>query len=489
MSLKKFSASVAIYAGANLINKGAIFLSIPLFTRLFNPEDYGRWTLFLSAFSVLNLIFDFGLSRAIPRFYYDHDEKGKKIFFSTALNSRIFLTIALCLLYLLITPSALSFASRNELNFSSVGLSLLALCIAESIIQFALAFFRASENAWLYFSIRIGSTASQLILTFILIEAFKASVTYAALGYACGNVLTALLAMAVLLSRYRYRFHLPIRDSESKKLTAYGAPLLFHDLGTWMRNAADPFILVHFLTLSLVSTYSISVMAGLAIGLVAFSVDLAYTPLFYRMLKSDPSKGRADAIVAAEAYAWVMAGFVLIPILFSREIYSVVVPPQYSSAAKYASTIAIAYYLFVQYTIFIKPAFYQKKTAAIPFITMVPSALGLIINWIMVPKFGLSAPPLTWIFTFGFMAIAAFFYSAKVDPIQFNWKLPITLSLLLVLANILIKRLDSSDFDATSFTLKLAFLIIIIFSILFILNRKYKSWRKATTSNNKIFQT
>lgn len=446
MTLKRFSLGLLSYASANFISRGSIFLMAPLFTRVMSPGEYGQWVLFLSAFGVINIIFDFGISRAIPRFYYDHytDLERIKRFFGVSLAARLLVYLVAIVVYFLLAPFALGYLTNGGLNFWNVGIPLVLISVFESFNLFALSFFRAAEKPISYLLIRAIGTAFQLSGFFIFFYLDFSPLAAVTWGYSFGTLLASLVAIFLLVFQLRYPLRL-FWNSDGASMVKYGFPLIFHDLGTWIRNAADPFILIHFLSLTAVSIYSLSVMSGLAVALLAFSIDLAYTPLFYKMLKADPIKGRMQAVSVAKVYSYFMGVVVLIPVLFSFQIYDLILPLEYIDAAIYSPVISIAYFLFVQYTIFIKPVFFHKKTKFIPLITMFPSILGVICNVMLVPVFGIVVPPYTWLLTFGLMAGLAYWYSSRIDSIRFNLQAPFMTFLVLILVAAFVKFLDGSN--------------------------------------------
>jgi O-antigen/teichoic acid export membrane protein len=322
-----------------------------------------------------------------------------------------------------------------------------------------LALLRARELVAPYFWIRLCGTGLQLVLGTTLIPAGDDPLVGLAWGYASGSIVALLLSIHFVTRDQRFWLRLK-PPTRALPLVAFGFPLLFHDLGSWLRSSADPFLLARFASLADVSIYSLASMSGLAIALVGFSFDLAYAPFFYRMLKDGLHEGRKRAVHVARVYLAFMGIVVLVPVLFAPEIYSVLVPAQYSRAALYAPVICLGYLLFIIYTVEIKPLFFQKKTKLVPLITIVPTALGVAANYALLPHTGMGALPWVWVSCFALMATAASLVSRRYDPIRFGAKFPVLLVSVLLFLVLAMPTISQLPFPADVAIRALLFFII-----------------------------
>ncbi len=61
------------YLSANVANKAIIFISIPIFTRLFSEADYGIVATFTAFVGIMTVVLSLNASSAINRYYYEMD--------------------------------------------------------------------------------------------------------------------------------------------------------------------------------------------------------------------------------------------------------------------------------------------------------------------------------------------------------------------------------------------------------------------------------
>jgi len=421
---KKLLSGFALYSLANFIHRGTVFITVPIFTRILSADDYGYWVIVLSLYAVMTILFDIGISRGVPRFYIDNSDSKQKAsaFVVSTLYLRLKITTIFSVLAYFSAPSLSMVATGGKFSIAPVLIPVLWLSASESIISFVLAIIRSQEKPILYCAIRLVSTVLQVSLALWWVTEFSVPVIGMAWAYAVGSSVALLIALAWLVkSHVTGKYIKP--DTSNISLLFYGLPLVFHDIATWIRNSSDPYIISNSLGLEQVAMYNVAMLSGLAIGVIAFSFDLAYAPVFFKMLKFDGDHGRNRASRLASIYFLAISAVSLIPILFSREIYGFIFTESYSEAALYSPIICVSYVIFVWYTIEIKPVFFQKKTIIVPFITLTPAVASILINYWAIVYCGLSILPWVWLICFLTMTFLARLASSRYDSIRFQWVL------------------------------------------------------------------
>lgn len=68
---------IAVYGTGDLILRAAAFLTIPIYTRIFTPEEYGIWSLVTTIIGLLSIILSMGGDTAYARFFFDARTDGK----------------------------------------------------------------------------------------------------------------------------------------------------------------------------------------------------------------------------------------------------------------------------------------------------------------------------------------------------------------------------------------------------------------------------
>ena len=73
------------YLVASVATSALAFISIPVYTRLLTPEDYGVVSIFMGIVGLLGSVMSFGTDRSVSRYFFDQkDELDFKRFIGTS---------------------------------------------------------------------------------------------------------------------------------------------------------------------------------------------------------------------------------------------------------------------------------------------------------------------------------------------------------------------------------------------------------------------
>ena len=96
-AIKKLAGQTAIYGIPSILGRVLTYLLVPLYTRVFLPEEYGNVSVFYAYASLLKVILTYGMETAFFRF--NEQEKDKEKVYSTGMIS-LFVTTTLFLLFI-----------------------------------------------------------------------------------------------------------------------------------------------------------------------------------------------------------------------------------------------------------------------------------------------------------------------------------------------------------------------------------------------------
>ncbi len=94
--LRKLAGQTAIYGLSSILGRLLNYLLVPLYTRVFDPAEYGIVTQLFALAAFFNIVFTYGLETAYFRFF--QTEKGNEKVYSTSLISIISSSLTLGLL-------------------------------------------------------------------------------------------------------------------------------------------------------------------------------------------------------------------------------------------------------------------------------------------------------------------------------------------------------------------------------------------------------
>ncbi len=413
---------VAIYALGGAAQRAALLLLVPILGWLLSAADYGRWTVFIALLPMLTAVLDFGVSKAIGRFYFDNDESAASLaaFLVRAIWLRFVMFAILGLPVLLVVWITWPILTGGTLPPNKF-LPLLAIaCLCEAVILGVTAFSRARHVIIVYGVVRIGQGVLTVALCFGL--ARGGGLIGAAIGLTIANSVAATVAVAwalVWISRQPRLDAPPSRFADAARMTRYSAPVVVHDLSWWIRNSSTLVILSHFVTAALLGAYSIAFAALSFVAMLSWSLDFATAPYYYRWRK------RKDGWqVNTREILCVMNGLIFVVasvgILLFSDIRSAFFGTKFSEADQAAPLLLIAGMLQPLYFMAVKPYFYLKRTAVLSRITFITSLIAVAATIIAVQHLGYLAAAAMTLVSYGAIVIIVYWLSLRFEPSPFK---------------------------------------------------------------------
>jgi O-antigen/teichoic acid export membrane protein len=117
---------------------------------------------------------------------------------------------------------------------------------------------------------------------------------------------------------------------------------------------------------------------------------MAYEPFYYRLKKTHPSPDGIIRSVTGIVGAG-LGGVCLVGILFTEEIFAVLLAPEYRAASSVTPLILASYLLHGINLQLKKPLFYHRRTSLIPWLTVAPGLVTLGLCFVLIPSWGMMA--------------------------------------------------------------------------------------------------
>ncbi len=242
----------AVYFAGKVIPGLVMFLSVPLFIRLFGESIYGEYSLIITTILLINTFLTGWINQSFLRFYTaveDKDKFERQVYKTLFIGNVAFVVLGDLVLYL------------YNYNLSFI-LLIDGIMISLSIFSFQLVEFRTKFKA---VKVVIADSIRTIIFIVTVLTLF-----YLARDFLTDSVVLILLANLVayitglvLLKPGLFRVSLFINilkekielNSELKKMLSYGLPIAFWMVAAYLLNISDRYIIKHFLTYKDVGEY------------------------------------------------------------------------------------------------------------------------------------------------------------------------------------------------------------------------------------------
>jgi O-antigen/teichoic acid export membrane protein len=452
------------YLSASLIQNFLLVLSVPVFTNLLQPEEYGILSIFTLLVTLLTIIFGLNLKGGIFRYYFE--EKGN---FAESLYSNIvfivcFDIVVFFFIYIFKNPIATFFSIDENVFFLASSVAVFSVPL-----EMYMAYLQSSKQSMKFSYISVVRVFLVLVISIIVMFALS-SERY--LGKMYGEIVVmAFVAFYAL----RSMFKLTERSFDTKYLKytlRYSLPLIPHALSRFILGYFDRVQINQLLTPFETGIYSFAYDVGMAMDVIVMASVKAWNPVF---LEKYVKKELKDIESMAKDYAKYICAAAIIIILFSKEVVVLLAPEKYYEAVYLVPVIVMGYSFVFLYSLFFQYASYRKRTELIAISSVLAGAINIVLNYIFIPIYGYMAAAVTTMISYGLLFFFHYFnarFILKEKTVPLSKLLPFT-AFLAIFIGFYTLLTNAIHTYWILLIIKVLFLIVIIY--LFFFQKKKKT--------------
>ena len=371
-----------IYGLGGAGSKFISFLLFPLYSRVFNVDDYGAIEVINTFVLLISILLTSGTDMAQSYFFfeYKHQEERKRTlstlsFYIFIIN--LFLTILVCIFSRQISSVLLGTDQySNLLQIASLAIPWMGL------YTFNLNLLRLQRKPTVYISITLPFVLFQIVANIMLVLVFHTGLPGIFLTNIASYALFTIISIIVNHTHWEFHFDIP----RFKEMFQYWSPLLPVGISAWFLASADRLFLSSFSTLEATGIYSAGLRIASIIGFLVQAFRTANLPFIFEVSKDADAKTVYQKTLSYYLYfisfvavAVSLCAYPLI-LLFSGEAYLPalqIIPP-----------LAFVYVLSGVSQIVSIGAMISKNTKYVGIITTLSAVLMAILMWICIPRYG-----------------------------------------------------------------------------------------------------
>jgi len=467
---KQLSQETIIYGLSSIMSKFLMVFLVPIYTRIFLPEDYGVISIINTTMVFISIFIVMGLDSAAHRWYWDTDnENYRRKTISTWFWFQVFYSILFSLAFILFSKelSKILFHDEGKYLYFVIIALYFPFSITNTIMQ---NLFRMQRRAWacLWYSLIFSllTICSNIILVVILKKGI-AGVFYAQLITAILNTIFSIFLLKSWIIPKLFDI------SFLKKMLKYSLPLVPASLAYWVINLSGNYFINFLSDTKQVGLYQVGNSIASAIVLVTAAFQQAIGPFSLSIQKEENAK---------KIYADVMLFYVIIISflnvffnLFSYEILKLLTTKNYIDAHSIIPfltftyiTVSLTYIAMIGCTI-------AKTTKPYAEATILSAIIALLLYFILIKHFGNIGAAVSSLISQFFAVSYIFYKSQKLYYIPYNFK-NATLILLLSLTFSLVG--GKISFNSYMLTLFFKLVIILVFLVIILFNNHTKQYLK-----------
>lgn len=417
--LRQLWTNSAIYAATNFLQRGAVFLLMPLYTLYLDPAAYGILTIVTAVNGLLSILFTLGLTSAMTRFYFEYRDDPHKLahFWGTILVFVMVLSAVLGCVLLLTGEVVLRPLIGDVPFWPYIALGVIATFFQPFFLTF-LAVLQMRNQAGRYAAVSLANFALTTLLTLALLVFMGWGVRGPLAATLIVSCVFFFVSLWLLWSDIKLCWHW----HHLRSALSYSLPLVPHSISGQATAFADRLVLNSYFGTATAGLYSVGAMLALLVEVAAQSLNRAYVPLTMAALKRGH---REDLDQIRIIGTLVVAIFCLLGATvaaFARELIWLMTSPAFSAAASVVPILVFAGVSNAIYLVFVNVLFYNRSAVKlIPVGTLSAALASIILSLSLVPRFGLMGAAVSAALAQIISTVLIATIARRFDPVRWNY--------------------------------------------------------------------
>jgi O-antigen/teichoic acid export membrane protein len=380
------------YFSADIATKAIGFISIPIFTRLLTPEDYGIVSVYNAYIGIMVVILSLNSFSAVNRYCYE-----KKEDFNEFLGTSF---IFIGLIFSILTFIFLLFYDKLSLLIN-LPKSLLIYLILMSLFNIVYS---------IYLQILYPQKKSKLIARISIIYGYSGFVLAAILTFILqenrylGKIWASLVIGFIFFIYFLLKLMKDIKFSLNlnhiRYIIFYSFPLIPYVLSEFILGQFDRIMINSITSTKSAGLYSLGYSIGMLLVIVISATQASMTPDFFKFLDNREFE-RLNSLIKKIFSIIILVALGII--LFGQELLLLIADPRYYSSVSVIPIITIGYIfygIFVFYGMYIG---YTKRTLYLSLTVLAAGIINIILNYILIPKYDYLAAAYTTMISYFIM--------------------------------------------------------------------------------------
>ncbi|KLO21317.1 hypothetical protein X275_09560 [Marinitoga sp. 1197] len=403
--IKKIKNSPTIKSGiwytiTDFLLKGMAFITIPIFTRLLTVEEYGIVSVYTTFVGIFMIITGLDIHASIGTGINDFKEKKKEFLSSTLFLSLISFIIQFFFIWLFKNQTSKIF------NIDSI---VLILAVTSGYLAFIFTFYtsiKIFEKDYKKKSLLSLTNALLNVVLSIWLLLIIENNKY--LGRIYGDIISKIILSSILFLVIIIKGKKLIWLKAWKYSLLIGVPLILHNLSGIILSQFDRLAIQKIIGSEKVGLYSYAYTLGMIPLIILGATNLAWVPWFYdKMFESKKNDINIKSKYYNEFYIIILS----LILILTPELGLIMAPKIYNTSLIIIPIIIVSYYMQFLSTIYVNFAFFYKKTGSISLGTLLAGVINIVLNILLIPKFGYEIAAITTLISYFFLL---FFHALNV---------------------------------------------------------------------------
>lgn len=431
---------------------GAMFIFKLLLARYFGASNLGMYTLAETILKIASLFAGLGLAagiqRYLPMYKYSEQREALKGYLSFIFRATIISSIFI---------STLVFAFAENISTFFGYPETFKICL--QIISFAIPLRVLGEsfrhifvaNKQVFYN-QVGQNLVEKIVLIVgigLILLLKLSIIYMILLFVLSILASFLVELIMYLKKACLSLSCVSAKYSYKEWITFSLPLLFTGIFMFVISWTDNIVIGKIMDPSALGIYSVAFGLGCFLSFFKSSIATLFTPLISENHSQD---NHLDTeLLFKKASAWIFGATLplfLILVVYSKEILGLLYGKAFVSGSTSLIIVATGFLLCTTTGLTAPVLMMHKKTKKLFYINISVSIFNVILNLILIPKFGIVGAAISTSISLYLKNLITLYYAKKCAKLSFDYTYMVKFTIAGILSIVIAEILVSNNLNA-----------------------------------------
>lgn len=390
--MKSINKVTFLNIASTILLQGISFFSIPIFTKMLGAEQYGVYSIFNSWVAILTCIMGFGVGTSLGTGFYEFKDK-----YYSFRNSILLFGTTICIFIM----SVIGIFIKPISIYLGYTYHLILLMLISGFAHFVISFIQAAciyeKRAELNFAISVILSLATVVLSIILIYQYEQQNRF--LGRVYGTIIPYAIVAVILWVVFFLKKPTGIKQNYCKYSLLIGMPMVFHSLSQSILSQSDRVMMQKFgIANSEIGIYSFFYSFVAVISVILNALNNSWCPFYYDDLSSKKwEKLKYKCRNYIELFTVLVIGFILL----SREVSYLFADSEYLEGIDVIPLLVCSVFFMFMYQFPVNFEMFHKKTKIIATGTAGTAMVNIVLNAIMIPKWGMYGASLATMISYG----------------------------------------------------------------------------------------
>lgn len=413
--LKQLGKDSIVYGFGGILARSIAFFLLPVYTRLFDPAEYGVITMLTLLGSLVAPLLIMGMDSAQTFFFFEQkgNQQAQTRLVTAVLQWRLTWGIVIIGIALLVSPLLNTAFFDGQLSWVYFVLTFVGVLFTQLTGQ-ASEVFRLQYRAWAYLGLDLGQTIISAAITLILILWLG----WGILGFFAGSTIGSFIILWVGWWTIR-----PYLDWSTwhrdwwPKLLQFGAPFVPVGLAMYVLQASDRWFISYYFGLEALGLYGVGLKFVALLALVTNTYRKAWGPVAMDAVHSEDGPQLFRTI--SRLYLGFGSAAVVVLAALSPWLVQLLTAPAYHSAYPIVGVLAWQPMFYGFYPIISVGIRKTKRTIWILVGAGLAALLNILLDAWLVPQFGNLGAAAATSFSFFAWNALSLWVTEKLWPVHY----------------------------------------------------------------------